>query len=165
IKESISLAFALGKYKEALRLLPLIEGEDKESVYLRYRLYIALKDYSKAYEEFMKLAQTDKKFLEENIQDFLWLSVKSGRDPIPMLLDYAKKDPRKGKLYIITAVKFALGNQNFELAKSLIESYALLYPYDDEYATFMLKSALATGDPQFAGQIAQKLATKRGWIK
>ncbi len=45
IKESISLAFALGKYKEALKLLPLIEGEDKESVYLRYRLYIALKDY------------------------------------------------------------------------------------------------------------------------
>ncbi len=113
----------------------------------------------------MKLAQTDKKFLEENIQDFLWLSVKSGRDPIPMLLDYANKDPRKGKLYIITAVKFALESQNFELAKSLIESYALLYPYDDEYATFMLKSALATGDPQFAGQIAQKLATKRGWIK
>jgi len=57
------------------------------------------------------------------------------------------------------AVDYAIAHSKYKVAQSLIEEY-VTYCSDTDCAKFIIKSALATGDPGFAADISMKIAKK-----
>lgn len=82
------------------------------------------------------------------------------RFSIDLAIEIANKT--RDKEDIKRAIEMCLWAQKYTLAKKLINKYATSFPEDYEFNNFILKSALATGDPFFAAEIAEKLSKRTG---
>ncbi|HQA04537.1 MAG TPA: hypothetical protein PKZ17_07390 [Thermodesulfovibrio thiophilus] len=65
----------------------------------------------------------------------------------------------KQQKWLQFAVDYAIAHSKYKVAQSLIEEY-VTYCSDTDCAKFIIKSALATGDPGFAADISMKIAKK-----
>ena len=164
VREAMTRAFYLGRYKDVVLLGEKYKADDSSSLIMMFRSYYQLRDYKKAY-IYLKL------YLDKNPQDLhrftdelIWLTAKVGKDPVSLILDMIRKTPSKQdrKGLIRKAIEYSLGTGNYSLAKKLISRHATSFVSDKDFTNFIIRSALATGDPEFAGEIAERIARAVG---
>ena len=119
-------------------------------------LFYVVKDYRKAY-EILDFYLKKEKSLPKNLQSiYLYLAIYNGN--ISKVYNIIASIPISDRKKMIElAIRYALAMKKMDLAKQLIDKYALSFPTDYNYITFILKYSLATGDPFFARQISLKI--------
>lgn len=167
-----------GEYDKASSTLKRLEQEfpDEEIEILKTK-YEILKGifFLRKEKENVKLKKEIENILSEilkkvdNLQDFKWIFKEGISVNIPsVVLSSASKiiassqDDEERKNYIKKVIEYALWIQNYKLAKTLISIYATSYTNDEEFTKFILKSALFTGDTEFAAEIASRILSKIG---
>ncbi|NPA42111.1 MAG: hypothetical protein GXO18_07565 [Aquificae bacterium] len=165
-EEALRKAFSLGKYQEALRIGESIENKDSYILLTLFRSAVALKDYEKAKKYLTLFLERNPSQIREYARDLIWLTVKSGQNPRPTLIRLVEstKDPTLKKELIKLSIEYALGRKDYQFAKYLIDKYATDFVGDKGFTKFLLRSALATGDPEFAGEVAEKIAKAMGVV-
>lgn len=130
-------------------------------------------DYSKAYEtinESKKFFSYDKKNLliaEYTILKNMYFSNQEQKKEIIEKIERLLENlvsTTKDSDDLFWAIKESKTLGRYAFVKYLIQKYMYLCNDDTECDSFILKSALATGDSEFASQIAIKIAKKRGII-
>ncbi|WP_147425000.1 hypothetical protein [Hydrogenivirga caldilitoris] len=165
VEKVVELAVSMGEYSVALPFIDILGEESKKGALLKYRTLLETENYGEALGVLTKLLQKYPDLRDKYINDILWLSVKVKRDVgflLLSLIEEARGEKRKALIKL--AVNYALGRKNVNLAKRIIKKYATAYVEDIEFTSFMVKSALATGDSAFAGNIAEKVAKKMGLL-
>jgi len=120
-------------------------------------LFYVVKDYKNTY-KILKAYLGKDNTLPQNIKNiYLYLLVYNDKifEIQELIGNTFKKDNRKRLIKL--AIQYAFAMKKLNLAKKLIDEYALAFPNDYAYITFVLKSSLATGDPFFARRIALKI--------
>lgn len=169
-----------GEYDKALSALNKLEQEfpDEKIEILRTK-YEILKGifFLRKGKENVKLKREIETVLSEilkevnNLEDFKWIFKEGISMNIPSVVFSSaskimaiSRGDEERKNYIKKVIEYAIWIQNYELAKQLISAYATDYTNDEEFTKFILKSALSTGDPEFAAEIARRILSKIGGI-
>jgi len=155
-KEAIRLAYALGKHEEVLSLSRQVKELPEEVVPLVVNSALTLGKGEEVTELLEELAKEDKKAGEL----FLFLLARAGKkQKIVSFVESAKEGKKE---LILIAIRQAIYAGRYELAKELILRWALSYPEDEKFTAQILKLALQTGDPYFAGEVAGRVARALG---
>ncbi len=123
---------------------------------IKFFFYVK-RNYKESY-KFLQIYLKKSNFLPEDLQTiYLYLAVYNNKilDIQEIIEETLKKKDKK--MLIKLAIQYALAMKKLDLAKKLIDEYALAFPNDYAYITFIIKSALATGDPFFARKISLKI--------
>ena len=160
LEKAVLHAIILRDYSTALRIAESIKDRKIREKVLTPELYVLARRHKTALRELKDLMLRDPSARVNNLKDLFWLSSRTGEDVYPFVLSLIArtKNPHHRKMIILSALRFYLGKGDQERVKDLIDRYALAYPEDPNYTGFMIRSALATGDPQFAGEIAERIA-------
>ncbi len=158
--KAVKLAHDKGDYTKAVELGKLAKKKDSRLSIIIYKSYLAMKDFKNASYHLTEALKLEKKLRKIYVKDLLWVYGKSQKDPVPLLLKFAEESNEKEtrRLFIEHAIKIALWKEDFDEAKNLISKYALTFIEEPDFITFLIKSALATGDSDFAGNIAKRIA-------
>ena len=160
LEKAVTHAIILKDYSTALSIAKSIRDKRLREKLLTPDLYAMARMHRTALRKLKDLMIKDPSVRVTRIHDLFWLSQKTGEDVFPFLLSLIERTKRdhQRKLLIISSVRFYLGRGDLTRVKELIDRYALAYPRDVNYTRFMLSSALATGDPEFAGEVAERIA-------
>ncbi|RUM29885.1 MAG: hypothetical protein DSY32_02795 [Aquifex sp.] len=173
-----------GNYSEAYKYLRKLENiypQEKERIlktkyFILKAKFFSLKEESKKREIKKEIDKTLTLLArkESSLKELEWIFKESVRMNVPeavyiamdKLLINKEEGRSKRKELIKTAVKIALWNNRYDLAKKIIRKHILEFPEDQNYVKFMLKAALSTGDPEFASEMAQRVyeRLRRGWL-
>ncbi len=159
--KAVKLAYNSGYYKKVLEIEKHAHLRNNNLLRIYYRSSLNLKDYKKAF-DFLKAILINKGELSKSdIEEYIWISKKAGydqTDSILFLMQNKDLTDKSRKLLIKYAINLSIWKQDYKKAKDIILRYYLNYLDDVDFTHFILKSALATGDPYFAGYIAKKIA-------
>mgnify|MGYP001770632552 CR=1 FL=1 len=165
-EKAFNLAVGLKDLSKAKEVIDLVPSEDESSLLFKHKAYAQIGAYEEALRELLALMNKEPSRRVKDLDSLLWLATKSGKDPMTYLVEFIQQsEGREKKFFIMKAINYALGIKDIPKAKELIESYLTLYPNDPDYELFMVKSALATGDPYFASKVAEKIGRTRRWIE
>ncbi len=161
IKRAILLATSIksSSKKDIESLINLANLQNFDSQTLKVVvdfLFYVVKDYRKTYEILDSYLKKEKS-LPKNLQSiYLYLAIYNGN--ISNIYNFIASIPISDRKKMIElAIRYAFAMKKIDLAKQLIAKYALSFPTDYNYITFILKYSLATGDPFFARQISLKI--------
>ena len=160
LEKAVLHALILRDYSTALRIAESIKDKEIRKKVLTPELYVLARKHRTALRQLKELMLRDPSARVDNLKDLFWLADKTGEDVYPFILSLIArtKNPHHRKMIILSALRFYLGKGEQERVKDLIDRYALAYPDDPNYTGFIIRSALATGDPRFAGDIAERIA-------
>lgn len=137
-KECLKQTLATSNYQKALECLNFLILHDRKNkdIYLHraFNIAIGMKDYSLAVSyanQILKLNPRDKKAFAKNYQE--------------------------RATCFKTAVNVAMWHKDYKTVKSLIRKYGYMFLNDRKMATFMLKTAMATGDSKFSEEVADEV--------
>ncbi|WP_457600449.1 hypothetical protein [Hydrogenivirga sp.] len=166
LKTAVRYALQLKEYSTALSLSRKLPRDNPEAALLRYRIYLAMRDYESAIRVLEPLVVKSKYYKRRYLTELLSLYEKSQRDSFSLLLNVIErtKDKEEKKRLITMAIKYYLGRENYDYVKKLVGAYAVAFPEDIDFTGFLLKAALATGDSMFAGSVAEEIGKSIGVI-
>ncbi len=165
LEESYKQSLATENYSIALNILrKLIMKDEKDKVFWLQKFYnisLMLKDYDEALWSLNYLKVLDKNnevSYNKKILDLYLIR----RDYIKAM-DYClfllekERNFNKKKEYFKKTLEIAMYSKNYRLVKETIRKNYKNFLQDREMVKFILKSALATGDPKFAHEIALEI--------
>ncbi len=166
LQKAIDHALILRDYSTALALARSIKSEDLRTKVLTYRIYSRLNEHRNALRNLKSIMLSDSEARVLYLSDLFWLAEKAGEDVFSFLVDLIERtrDRTDKKMLIMGGIRYYIGKQMYDRVKELTLRYGAEYPQDIAYTKFILKMALATGDPSFAGEIASKIARELGVV-
>ena len=166
LRKAVDHALILRDYSTALALAQSLKSEDLSAKVLTYRIYSRLNEHRSALRNLKSIMLSNSEVRVLYLSDLFWLAEKAGEDVFPFLVDLIErtKDRTDKKMLIMGGIRYYTGKQMYDRVKELALRYGAEYPQDVAYTKFILKMALATGDPSFAGEIASKIARELGVV-
>ncbi len=165
LEESYKNSLATENYSTALNILKkLIIMDEKNKVdWLKkfYNISLMIKDYNEALWALNYLKILDKnneEIYNKKILD-LYLIKKDYSKAINYCLYFLEREKKidNKKEYFKKALEIAMSIKRYDIAKEVIRNNYKNFLHDKEMVKFILKSALATGDPKFAYEVASEI--------
>lgn len=162
LKESYKQSLATENYSITLNILrKLIIKDEKNKIFWLQKFYdisLMLKDYDEvlwSLNYFKVLDKKNENFYNKKILD-LYLIKKDYLKALNycLLLLEKEKNLNNKKEYFKRALEIAMYIKKYDIVKETIRKNYKNFLQDKEMIKFILKSALATGDPKFAHEIA-----------
>lgn len=166
LNEYYNISIGIKDYKSAINSLEMLAKEDTKNSKIYYQkiadILLYVKDYKTAIILLKNLYLQDKSYVWLEKLANVYLMQKNYKEAFNLYYQefLKEKNPEKRKELFKKSVEILLWNKDYENLKTFIDSYYKEFLYDNRMAKFILKTALATGDPKFAYKIAFDIKEK-----
>ncbi len=160
-------AWQLGKFREAGKLVGKFTPTRKETLLLLYLYYYQKRDYGRAL-TYLNLYLSKERGKKELYADLVALYFATGQEEKArsLLSSLLRETSRKEKEeFLLRVMRKLLGLGAYSVLKEFIERYALKFEGDKKFYEELVRAAMATGDPNFAADVAEEVARKLGLIR
>ncbi|EDP76228.1 hypothetical protein [Hydrogenivirga sp. 128-5-R1-1] len=166
IKRALEHAFILKDRSAVFSIVKEIKGSDPDTLLLLYRAYASVGELRKALYSLQGLVSRYPRMREKYLVELLYIYDRLGESALPFLVSLISKEKNelRRKMLIMLSIKYYLGRGEYGTVKELVKTYATAFPDDSIFTKFMLEVSLATGDPKFAGYIAERIAESIGVV-